>query len=437
MKQHAERLAALVVCASVYSTSAVADPIADGSVELELRNFYINQDQRSGDPDYSRVEEWGQGVILDLESGYTPGTVGFGVDVLGQFGFRLDGGGRSDKPGSTREPGDLFPLEGGKAASEFGRIDPTAKARAWNSELRLGALQPDLPVLIRNDSRILPQTFRGAQLESTIRDDATLHAGQIHRVSQRNSADYEPMQIRGGDAGSNRFRFAGLAYKPLDDTSLTYFAAELRDYYLQHFIGLEHAIALAEGELGVDVRLFHSSGRGANAAGNSEYGARGVYAEGATIGEVDNRTASLALSYETRMHRFGLGHQWVNGDSDFPYVDNGDGASVYLITYAQVGKFQRAGERTWLAEYTYKFDDIGMPGLKFSGAYLSGRGIRSPQGGDSGEWERDLRLDFQPDDGPLRNLTLTLRHASLRSNLADQPDIDEARVVISYTLELD
>ncbi len=264
MKPHAEHrtaLAALVVCAAGYATGAMADPIADGSVELELRNFYINQDQRSGDPDYSRVEEWGQGAILDLQSGYTSGNVGFGLDVLGQFGFRLDGGGRADKPGSTREPGELFPLEDGKAASEFGRIDPTAKVRVWNSELRVGTLRPDLPVLIRNDSRLLPQTFRGAQLESPIRDDLMLHAGQIHRASQRNSTDYEPMQIRGGDAGSDRFRFAGLKYQPFEDTSVSYFAAELRDYYLQHFIGLEHAIALGEGELEVDARLFDSSGR--------------------------------------------------------------------------------------------------------------------------------------------------------------------------------
>ncbi len=136
------------------------------------------------------------------------------------------------------------------------------------------------------------------------------------------------------------------------------------------------------------------------------------------------------------MHRFGIGHQWVNGDSDFPYVDNGDGASVYLITYAQIGKFQHAGERTWLADYSYRFDELGMPGLKFTGAYLRGRNIRSPGGRDSSEWERDLRLDFQPADGLLENFTLTLRHASLRSDFADQPDIDEARVIISYTLEL-
>lgn len=131
-----------------------------GEIELDLRNFYINQDQRSGDPDYSRVEEWGQGFLLDAQSGYTPGTIGVGLDLLGQFGIRLDGGGRSGKEGITRDPGSLFPLEDDGARTEFGRIDFTAKARIADTELKIGTMRPSLPVLRNNDSRLLPQTFR-------------------------------------------------------------------------------------------------------------------------------------------------------------------------------------------------------------------------------------------------------------------------------------
>jgi hypothetical protein len=38
----------------------------------------------------SKREEWAQGFILNVQSGYTQGPVGFGVDALGMFGFKLD-----------------------------------------------------------------------------------------------------------------------------------------------------------------------------------------------------------------------------------------------------------------------------------------------------------------------------------------------------------
>ena len=402
-----------------------------------MRNFYINSDQRSGDPGYSRVEEWGQGAIVHLESGYTPGVVGFGVDVLGQYGVKLDGGGRLGKPDLTRQPGELFPLDDGEPVDEFGRVDFTGKLRTLNTVLKVGALEPDLPVVIRNDSRLLPQTFRGAQLRSDALEDVRLHAGQLQSVSQRNSIDYEDMRIRGADEGSDRFRFAGLSYQPGQTTTASYFIGELQDFYRQHYLGFTYDTETALGTLETDLRLFHSDGVGANAAGQAGFGATGVYANSATTGEVDNRTASIKLSLLRSAHEIGIGYQRVYGDSDFPYIDNGDGSSIYLITYMQIGKFQRSGQRTWLAEYSYDFEQAGIPGLSVSAAYLRGDHIRTVTGETASEWERDVRLDYAPEDGVFEGFQLTLRHASLRSNFEPQADIDQARVVVSYVLELD
>ncbi len=38
--------------------------------------------------------------------------------------------------------------------------------------------------------------------------------------------------------------------------------------------------------------------------------------------------------------------------------------------------------------------------------------------------------------GPLKDLDFSLRHASLRSDVTSQRDIDELRVVVSYSLSL-
>lgn len=62
--------------------------IEDSKASLTLRNFYINTDNRNGTASPSKQEEWGQGFILNYQSGFTQGTVGFGVDALGLLGVR-------------------------------------------------------------------------------------------------------------------------------------------------------------------------------------------------------------------------------------------------------------------------------------------------------------------------------------------------------------
>jgi hypothetical protein len=92
----------LPLCLSVVlaSTSGVvrADESTQGFVEdskLEVlsRNFYLNSDYRSPSPaGKSYKAEWAQGFIASFESGFTPGTLGFGLDAHGFLGMKLDGG---------------------------------------------------------------------------------------------------------------------------------------------------------------------------------------------------------------------------------------------------------------------------------------------------------------------------------------------------------
>ena len=68
------------------------------------RNFYFNRDDRKGQPSptgngYS--EAWAQGLIGKFESGFTQGTVGFGLDAFAMVAVKLDSGtGRSGGKGS-------------------------------------------------------------------------------------------------------------------------------------------------------------------------------------------------------------------------------------------------------------------------------------------------------------------------------------------------
>jgi hypothetical protein len=125
-------LIGLTLALSAGSATAVHADENSGFIEgstatLNLRNAYINRNfvnpayPNSAAPQ-NKAQEWTQNFILDARSGYTPGPVGFGVDVLGLYSQKLDGG--KGTAGTQ-----LLPVHGdGEPADNFGRLGVAAKA---------------------------------------------------------------------------------------------------------------------------------------------------------------------------------------------------------------------------------------------------------------------------------------------------------------------
>ena len=153
-------------------------------------------------PAPNKNEEWGQGFDLRFISGYTQGTVGFGVDAIGLLGVRLDsGGGTNGAANNAAYGGTVFPSKSnGEAVDNFSSLGLTAKAKISQTELKLGTLQPKLPVIVTNDGRLLPQTWQGGQITSGDIKDLTLVGGQIEHVKGRNSSNNEQLSICGANA---------------------------------------------------------------------------------------------------------------------------------------------------------------------------------------------------------------------------------------------
>jgi hypothetical protein len=154
-----------------------------------------------------------------------------------------------------------------------------------------------------------------------------------------------------------------------------------------------------------------------------------------TKGKVDSRLSSALFTYLVNGHTIAAGLQQVSGDSDAVWLNQGDGSTASFMTESMIGKFQRAGETTWQVRYGYDFATVGVPGLSFMGMYESGSNIRTPTG-DKSEWERNLTVSYVFQQGPLKNLSIALRHASLRTEVTTQRDSDEHRVIISYPLSI-
>jgi hypothetical protein len=436
-------LALAITLGVIAQQASAAGFIEDSKATLGLRNFYINQDTRNQDA--NTQEEWGQGFQFNYISGYTEGTVGFGVDALGLLGVKLDSGkGRHYNPDSSKYSGTVFPTdENGRAEDEFSSLGLTGKVRISKTEARIGTLQPKLPVVTFNDGRLLPQTFEGGQVTSAEIDNLTLIGGQLEHAKGRSSSSSESLSIGGANNAqtgqfSNKFYYGGADYKIGKDLLLQYYYGNLEDFYKQHFLGLTHNWAIGPGALKTDLRYFNSSSDGKNgsAAGRADgYVSSGYWDAGDTDkGEVDNNTWSALFTYSLGGHALSAGYQQVGSDSNFPFLNQGDGATAYLITDRQIGKFLSAGERTWLAEYAYDFTKVGVPGLKATVTYLSGDNIDAADG-ERKEWERDFRLDYVLQEGALKGLGFSWRNASLRGNTS-AADQDENRLIVSYSLPI-
>ncbi|WP_417776908.1 OprD family porin [Stutzerimonas xanthomarina] len=389
-------------------TMAQAEFIKDSKANLELRNFYFNQDFRDG-TGQSKRDEWAQGFLLRAESGYTEGTVGFGVDALGLLGVKLDSG-------RGRTGTGLLPTDNdGSAPNEYSELGLTAKAKISNSILKIGTLEPKNMAVARSDSRLLPQTFKGGQLVSNEIKGLTLDLGYLTEVNERNDSHYDDLkaQLRDGTTVNeiDNFIFAGASYKLLDNLTGSYYYSNLEEAYKQHSFNVVHVQPLGEGQsLKTDLRYARSSDDGSST--------------------VDNKALGGMVTYSVSGHSFGLAYQEMKGDTGFAYLD---GTDPFLVNYVMIAAdFAKTDEESWQARYDYNFAAIGIPGLTFMTRYVTGDDFGA--GGNGKEWERDTDIAYVFQEGALKNLGVKWRNGTYRSN--STRDIDQNRLIVSYTIPL-
>jgi hypothetical protein len=405
----------LVATALGTSTMASAAFIDDSKASVELRNFYMNRDFRQSGASQSKAEEWAQGFILKMESGYTEGPIGFGVDALGLLGVKLDSS--PDRSGTGLLPRD----SSNQPHDDYGTAGLTAKAKMSNTTLHVGTLQPIIPVVMRNDSRLLPNIYRGAWLQSKEVEGLTFDLGMLDRTSYRDSSDYEEMTVfnlgarnivLGNAKTSDEFLFAGGKYQFSPELTGSYYYGGLDGIYDQHNMQLIHVLPLGDNQsFKTDLRYVRSTDDGGS--------------------NVDNNAFGALFTYKIGGHGFTGGYQKMSGDTGFAYVSGGDNMLINLL---QINDFGNEDEKSWQVRYDYDFAAMGVPGLSLMTRYVSGDNVNLSGGGEGEEWERDTDIAYVVQSGPLKNLGMKVRNATVRSNFGS--DLNETRLILSYTLAL-
>ncbi|MFG0632621.1 OprD family porin [Pseudomonas sp. xss_2] len=398
-------------CASPMTVLA-SDFLEDASANLNLRNFYINRNFTNPSYSQGKAEEWTQSFILDARSGFTSGVVGFGVDVLGLYSVKLDGGGGT---GGTQ----LLPLgSDGHPADDFGRLAVAGKVKVGKTQLKIGEWMPVLPILRSDDGRSLPQTFRGAQVTSQDIDGLTLYGGQFRANSPRNDSSMEDMFMQGKTAfTSDRFNFVGGEYSFNEKrTMVGLWGAELKDIYQQQYLQIIHSQPVGDWTLGANLGYFQGKENGS-----------------ARAGDLNNRTYSALLSARYGGNTFYVGLQKLTGDDAWMRINGTSGGTLANDSYNS--SYDNAQEKSWQVRHDFNFVAVGIPGLTIMNRYISGDNVHAALVSDGKEWGRESELSYTVQSGALKDLNLRWRNSSIRRDYSTN-EFDENRLIISYPLSL-
>ncbi len=384
----------------------------DAKATLNLRNFYINRNFVDPAHPQAKAEEWTQSFILDARSGFTQGTVGFGLDVLGLYSIKLDG-----NRGAANT--NLMPIhDDGQAADDFGRTAVAAKAKISKTELKVGEWFAVLPILRADDGRSLPQTFQGAQLTSNEIDGLTLYGGQFWKNSQRNDASREEMSFTLNNVKyeGDDFNFAGGEYRfNGNNTMVGVWHARLEDVYKQSYVQLTHSQPVGDWVLGANLGYVNGKEEGA-----------------AKAGKLDNKVYQGALTAKAGNNSFMVAYQRLSGDTKFMRIDGASGGT--LVNDGFTNSYDNPEERSWQIRHDYNFADLGIPGLTLMNRYVSGSNIHTGGRTDAEEWGRESELAYTFQEGTLKNLSVRWRNSDVRRDVG--ADLHENRLIINYPLSL-
>ncbi|MGY2962429.1 hypothetical protein ACVWZP_003378 [Pseudomonas sp. TE36184] len=409
------------------------DGFIEGSrLNVLARNFYFNRDDRKGQSSptgngYS--EAWAQGLIGKFESGFTQGTVGFGLDAFAMIGVKLDSGtGRSGGKGSFG----MLPVDrDNRPEDSYSKVGGAAKLRVLDTVIKAGDVFPLTPVVAYGDSRVLPESFRGVTVQNTSLAGLSLQGGRLSGMSQPNESGMNKgfATFYAGPLDSPWIGYFGGDYQLNKHLGFSLYSSRLKDAWDQYYVGSTASYPLTE-----DVSLF----------GDVNY-YKAVDEGKKRLGTFDNNIWSARLGVKVGAHSVAVSHQRNNGDDDFDYLRQSD--SIFLNNSIQYSDFNSPKERSWMVRYDLDMQAFGIPGLTFMTRYAKGSGadysnanavyMRRDAAGnpltDQRRWERNIEAKYVVQAGTLKDLSLRLRQASVRSS-AFESDLEEVRVIIEYPL---
>ncbi len=398
--------------------------VDDSSFSINTRTLYFSRDNRNNTSGQSYSRETGLGFNGLYQSGFTQGTVGVGVDVIGLLGVKLDSG-------KNRNGTGLFP-EGsdGRSQDDYSKGGGAIKFRVSNTVLKIGDQYTTAPVFASDDSRLLPELPQGLSLTSTEIKGLKLEGGHFtSSVAQSQTFKDSILDFPETGRGIKQANFVGGVYSWTPELSTSLYYSKVEDYWRKLYANVNWTHALGDDQsVAVDFNIYDTKSSGE--------GLQRAYKDDVT--KLDNRAFSLQGAYTIGAHTFTLAAQKVSGDGDYGYGIDG-GGTVFLANSVARSDFNAEGEKSFKARYDLDMATFGVPGLTFGAAYTTGSGANTATTSNGKEWERDIEGKYVIQSGPAKDLSLRVRQATYRSSdgvYYGSSSIDELRLIVSYPLKI-
>ncbi|WOE32958.1 MULTISPECIES: OprD family outer membrane porin [unclassified Acinetobacter] len=419
---------------------AQANFIDDTVFNVLAKNYYFNRDFRKGEynsagqnaqlPVSERKgyrEEWAQGFIVNLDSGWTDTPVQFGLNTYALMALKLD----SD--GYRTGTNNLEVDSNGKPKSATAEFGGAVRAKYHKTEVLLGNQFPNNPIIGTNYSRLLPSMSTGLSIKDHSFDHLTLNFGYFTQMSPVDSTErisYFNTDYNNSIQGKY-VTYLGVNYN-LKNIETSLYVSELDNVWMQYYLGAKY------NHLINDQSSFNLQ---TNNYLNRDTGE-------ATGGNINTGLISLTGNYKRSHHSFSLAYQQVLGDEPFDWIGfKNNGGIASIPNSVQFSTFTEAKEKSAQIKYEIDFSSYGAEGLSFMTRYIYGWDMDNTasnnifyterhiynQDTDNKHWERDIELRYKIKKGFAKNLDIRIRQATHRATQGYRyGNIDEIRLILEY-----
>mgnify|MGYP003624400644 CR=1 FL=1 len=345
----------------------------DGRLNLYLRALQIDteinndliEDQFGGFPDGSELGGTGIGAILDYNSRYLGGFVGFDASLYGVA--KLDSRTNSrnifdDTDGSNK----------GFAKIGQGYFKFRYAGNTWNTDMQVGIGRFDAGTIATLDTRIAPGSYQGARAHLSFTDlgigplpgELGFEAAYINRASPRDRENTEHLLSKSGETIDNLYTY-GFSYD-LKAIELSYGRGVAKDFNENTRYGVTLQAPIGEnGGVILDTQYYAFEKAGEVwerdwLSGDAAYDKDASWLN-VNLGVLLNRLR-LGLSYsETEA-------ELTNGQLGYAFFDHGDNVDGRMDAWTRSGNdFNNDGEKTWQVGAEYDLSDLSLFGVPLKG----------------------------------------------------------------------
>ncbi|MGN0936967.1 OprD family outer membrane porin [Acinetobacter sp. YH16055] len=411
---------AVLVNAALISTAFASEQseskgfVEDAEGSVLFRTGYIHRDKtnyiENGTGAEKRVTDTSstaQSAIVKLESGFTQGVVGFGVNITGDASFKLGSNNNAGNGMIPRETGinDKGELQKGigDTYDHWARGGASVKARISNTTVEYGTQVLDIPVLASNTARMVPEYFTGVLATSHEIENLEVIAGKFTKNQYSD-------QINSDGRHLDNAIVWGAKYKFNDQLNASYYGLDSEDALERHYINANYTLPLAEKRsLTLDFNGYHTEW-------DKE---AGTYSTSPNVDPADrsNNIWSLAGTLNQGAHSVMLAYQQNTGNTGYDYGENADGAQSIYVANSYLSDFIGNHEKSAQVQYNLNFADYGVPGLNWTSAFVYGWDIKVNNSAKEAQ-EREFfnQVKYTVQSGFAKDASLRVRHSYYRAS---------------------